>query len=128
MNKQLTKKAIGIAASAALIATVALSSAASAAPGGNPKSSIGVDTWCEIKPGDEAVGDMTVHIKIEDKSSGIAYGNTYLQSVVVEAAAKDRGKDFDIPVNNKNVTARSRSICAPEPTSARRSMRRRPLS
>jgi len=105
MNRQLTKKTIGIAASAALIASVAFTSNAVAAPGGNPKASIGVDTWCEIKAEDEAAGNMTVHIKIEDKSSGVAYGNAILQSAVVVAASKDKGNSFDTEIANENVTA-----------------------
>lgn len=106
MNKQLTKKTIGIAASAALMASVAFSGIALAdhKPNHQPnKASISVNTWCEIAEGDEAKGDMSVHIRIEDNTSG--NNNAVLQSVVVEAASKSGGKDFDTYINSRNVTS-----------------------
>lgn len=102
MNKQLTKKTIGIAASAALMASVALSGSALAGPPadkGNkqgPQASASVSTWCEIS--NEAAGDMTVHIRTEDKSSGEAYGMEDIASASVDLLTKDRGPSW-IPID-----------------------------
>ena len=98
MNKQLTKKTIGIAASAALMASLAVSSSAIAGPGNGPKTqgpqaSAGVSTWCEIT--DEAAGEMTVYVSVEDKSSGEAYGFVQLKSEVVRGVEKDKGNSWD---------------------------------
>jgi hypothetical protein len=93
MNKQLTKKLIGIAASAALIGTVAFSGSVLAAKGGNPKASAGVSTWCEIT--DEAAGDMTVHVTVIDKSSGKAFGYVHVETAVVQGLTKSGGNSWD---------------------------------
>ena len=99
MNKQLTKKTIGIAASAALMASVAFSGTALAGPGnkgGNkqgPQASASVSTWCEIS--DEEAGDMTVYIRTEDKSSGDAYGKAPIASTDVVLQAKSTGNSWE---------------------------------
>jgi hypothetical protein len=96
MNKQLTKKLIGIAASAALIGSVAFSGSAMAGKGGNkqgPQASAGVSTWCEIS--DEAAGDMTVHVTVIDKSSGEAFGFVQVATAVVQGLTKDKGPVWD---------------------------------
>jgi hypothetical protein len=71
MNKQLTKKIIGIAASAALIASVAFSGTAIADPNPNkgPKPSITIDSWCEINTADLKNVIFTVNSRINDASS-----------------------------------------------------------
>ncbi len=103
MNKQLTKKSIGIAASAALIATVALSGNALAAPPGKgPQASAAVSTWCEIT--DERAGDMTVYIRTEDKSSGVAYGMEDIASAQVDLVTKDRGNQWSDALDFENPT------------------------
>jgi len=105
MNKQLTKKAIGIAALAALIATVAFTGSALAGPGGNkqgPQASASVSTWCEIT--DEAAGDMTVYIRTEDKSSGEAYGMEDIASAQVDLVTKDRGNQWSDPIDFETPT------------------------
>lgn len=115
MNKQLTKKIIGIAASAALMASLAISGTALAGPGGDnsnkqgPQASAAVSTWCEIT--NEAAGEMTVFIKTEDKSSGVAYGMEDIASAQVDLVTKDRGNqwsdalDFDNPTLHLGVDA-----------------------
>jgi hypothetical protein len=99
MNKQLTKKTIGIAASAALMASVAFSGSALAGPGGNGKkeqASIGVSAYCKIENVEEGV--MAVYVSIEDKSSGNAYGQFGLDPVQIVGVTKDRGPVWtDIP-------------------------------
>ena len=90
MNKQLTKKTIGIAASAALIASVAFSGSALAGPGKGPQASLGVSAWCEV---DVANGQIDMHLTIEDKSSGIAVAE--LDSVAVQGLQKIKGRDWD---------------------------------
>ena len=90
MNKQLTKKTIGIAASAALMASLAVSSSALAnGKKKGPQASAAVSTWCEIT--DERAGDMTVYIRTEDKSSGEAYGMEDIADTTVVLQTKDRG-------------------------------------
>jgi spermidine/putrescine-binding protein len=99
MNKQLTKKTIGIAASAALMASVALSGSALAAPPADksnkqgPQASASVSTWCEIS--NEAAGDMTVHIVTENKSSGDAYAYAQIASANVDLQTKDKGNSWE---------------------------------
>ena len=97
MNKQLTKKTIGIAASAALMASLAFSTNAFAERGGNkqgPQASAAVSTWCEIT--DERAGEMTVFIRTEDKSSGEAYGLEDIAEATVALVDKDRGNQWDL--------------------------------
>ena len=95
MNKQLTKKVIGIAASAALMGTVAFSGSAMAGKG--PQASAGVSTWCAIT--DEEAGEMTVYIRTEDKSSGEAYGMEDIADANVELVTKDRGNQWSPPLD-----------------------------
>jgi hypothetical protein len=85
MNKQLTKNTIGIAASAALIATMAFSGSALAGPGDGkgPQSSAGVFSVCHI---DADAGELVVDITITDKSSGIATAS--LDSASVQGLKK----------------------------------------
>ena len=109
MDKQLTKKLIGIAASAALIGSVAFSGSAVAGKGKGPQASASVSTWCEIT--DEEAGDMTVYIRTEDKSSGIAYGMEDIDTATVDLVTKDRGPvwsdplDIETPALNLGVDA-----------------------
>ena len=101
MNKQLMKKTIGIAASAALMASVGFSGSALARPGDNnkggnkqgPQASAGVSTWCEIT--DEAAGEMTVYVSVEDQSSGVAFGFVQLATTVVQGLTKSKGNAWD---------------------------------
>jgi hypothetical protein len=91
MNKQLTKKTIGIAASAALMASLALSGSAFAAPGnGNggangKKGSIEILSICDLN---KASGDLTVWTKIVDTSSDPANYGANLDSMFVQAYEK----------------------------------------
>jgi hypothetical protein len=97
MNKQLTKKSIGIAASAALIASVALSGSALAGPGGNnsnkqgPQASLDVMTVCNI---DEYAGDLIVDITITDPNAGTDKAQAVLESVTVQGLKKYRGNEW----------------------------------
>lgn len=98
MNKQLTKKTIGIAASAALMASVAFSSSALAAPGGvkgsnkqGPQASLDVMTVCTI---DEAAGELIVDITITDPNEGTDKAQAVLESVDVQGLKKYRGNDW----------------------------------
>ena len=90
MNKQLTKKTIGIAASAALMASLALSGSAFAAPGnGNggangKKGSIEILSICDLN---KTSGKLTVWTKIVDTSSESAYGAD-LDSLFVQGVEK----------------------------------------
>jgi hypothetical protein len=102
MNKQLMKKTIGIAASAALMASVALSGSALAGPGKGPQASAGISTWCEITG--EREGDMTVFIRTEDKSSGVAYGAEDIASAKVDLVTKDRGNQWSDPIDFETPT------------------------
>jgi len=94
MNKQLTKKTIGIAASAALMATVALSGSALAAPGGNnsnkqgPQASLDVFTVCNIDPD---AGELIVDVTITDPNVGLDKATAVLESVKVQGLQKVRG-------------------------------------
>jgi hypothetical protein len=94
MNKQLTKKTIGIAASAALMASVAFSGSALAGPGnkgGNkqgPQASASVTAYCNIV--DEM---LVVDITFEDKSSGIA--EAMVATAEVQGEQKDGGRGWD---------------------------------
>ena len=72
MNKQLMKKTIGIAASAALMATVAYSGSAIGAPDPakkGPKASITIDSWCTLDTADLDNVILTVNSRINDASS-----------------------------------------------------------
>jgi hypothetical protein len=95
MNKQLTKKTIGIAASAALMASVAFSGGALAAPGnGNgpnkqgPQASLDVMTVCNI---DEYAGELIVDITLTDPNEGTDKAQAVLQSVTVQGQKKAGG-------------------------------------
>jgi hypothetical protein len=101
MNKQLTKKLIGIAASAALVGSVALSGTAIAGPGGGngggkgkgPQASLGVTTVCFIN---EATDELDIYLTITDKSSGSATAE--LGSVTIQGEYKSTGPVWsDIP-------------------------------
>jgi hypothetical protein len=98
MNKQLTKKTIGIAASAALMASVVFSGSALAEHKSNhnsnkkgPQASAAVSSWCEIS--DEKKGEMKVHIRVEDKSSGSATAT--VSSLYSELYTQNGGKGND---------------------------------
>jgi hypothetical protein len=93
LNMQLMKKTIGIAVSAALMTALAVSSSALAEPGGKPRVSVGVSTWCAIT--DQAAGVLTVYVSVEDKSSGIAYGFARVDTAVVQGLTKSRGNSWD---------------------------------
>jgi len=105
MNKQLTKKTIGIAASAALMASVAFSSSALAAPGGNgngngpkdgngPQGSIAVTNTCEVtvNPIDKSDVVLTLTSVIEDKSTGDGAATNVAWSA--QAQEKYKGRDL----------------------------------
>jgi hypothetical protein len=96
MNKQLTKKTIGIAASAALIASLAVSGSAFAGPGNNngPKGSIGLYSICYIETEAEIGVDvpapyLRVETTITDESSVL--GDATLDGMVVQAREKYKG-------------------------------------
>jgi len=97
MNKQLTKKTIGIAASAALMASLAVSGTALAGPGGNnsnkqgPQASLDVFTVCHI---DESAGELIVDITITDPNAGTDKAQAVLESVNVQGLQKYRGNDW----------------------------------
>lgn len=94
MNKQLTNKTIGIAASAALMATMAFSTTAYAERGGNkqgPQASIDVFTVCHI---DDAAGELIVDITITDKNAGTDKAQAVLDSVIVQGLKKFRGNEW----------------------------------
>jgi hypothetical protein len=105
MNKQLTKKTIGIAASAALMASVVLSGSALAGPGkkgGNkkgPQVSASVSTWCEIT--DEVNGVMRVNIRTEDKSTGDAADQAVIAAAHVNLVTKDGGPNWGDPLQTQ---------------------------
>ena len=99
MNKQLTKKTIGIAASAALMASLAASGSALAAPGnGNgpnkqgPQGSIGVMNTCEVD--DSNIYDvlLIVTTTITDKSSGDGVATIIQDGFTVQAMQKFGGR------------------------------------
>jgi len=100
MDKQFRNEVISVAASAALLLSVAFSGSAFAGPGQKkgPQASAGVSTWCEIKEENIAAGVMSVHVSVEDKSSGVAFGYVQLDSAMVQGVTKDRGNSWtDIP-------------------------------
>ena len=73
MNKQLTKKTIGIAASAALMAA-ALSATAVAGPGNDnkgPKASIKVAAWCDVEVTSEGDALLNVHTLVTDSGGPV---------------------------------------------------------
>ena len=95
MNKQLTKKTIGIAASAALMASVAFSGSALAGHNGNhnsnkqgPQASLDVMTVCNI---DEYAGELIVDITLTDPNKGTDKAQAVLQSVEVQGLRKAGG-------------------------------------
>jgi hypothetical protein len=98
MNKQLTKKTIGIAASAALISSVAFSGSALAAKGGNSQSelkgSIGVTNTCEVTVNPYDKSDVVLELTsvIVDKSSGD--GEAINVKWSAQAQEKYRGRDL----------------------------------
>lgn len=101
MNKQLTKKTIGIAASAALIASVALSGSALAAPPGKDKpaknedidngdrTSISIYQTCDIDN-----GDLKVHVSIMDNNAGTDKATATLKSVTVQGLEKTGPREY----------------------------------
>ena len=96
MNKQLTRKTIGIAASAALISSVAFSGSALAGHNGNhnsnkqgPQASLDVMTVCNI---DEDAGELIVDITITDPNEGTDKAQAVLDSVNVQGLQKAGGK------------------------------------
>ena len=92
MNKQLTKKTIGIAASAALMATMAFSTTAYAERGGNkqgPQASLDVMTVCNI---DADAGELIVDVTITDPNVGTDKAQAVLESVKVQGLQKAGGK------------------------------------
>lgn len=100
MNKQLTTKTIGIAASAALIASLAFSGSAFAGKGWNngQKGSISVQSVCYLND-DKS---LTVKTIIMDASSRL--GDAMLDSMTVQAMEKYQGKWSD-PANSDTVGA-----------------------
>ncbi len=73
MNKQLTKKTIGIAASAALM-TAALSATAVAGPDNpnkGPKASIKVAAWCDVDGADPMNAILNVHTLVTDSGGPV---------------------------------------------------------
>jgi hypothetical protein len=90
MNKQLTKKTIGIAASAALIATLAMSGSAFAGHNNGKgsdngqKGSIKIFSICDLN---KDTGDLRVWTKIDDTSGNPAYG-AVLDSLFVQAVQR----------------------------------------
>ena len=73
MNKQLTKKTIGIAASAALM-TAALSATAVAGPDNpnkGPKASIKVAAWCDVEVNSEGDALLNVHTLVRDSGGPV---------------------------------------------------------
>jgi len=103
MNKQLTKKTIGIAASAALIASLAISGSAFAGGNGGAngqKGSITLTSVCTI----EADKSLTVRTIITDASS--VPGDAVLDSMEVTAVDKTSGKFADTqPLASAGVVA-----------------------
>lgn len=96
MNKQLTKKTIGIAASAALMASLAISGSAFAAPGGGkavkngPKGSIELFSVCYVEG-----KFLRVDTTITDTSS--VPGDATLAGMSVQAQEKFSGRErYDI--------------------------------
>lgn len=98
MNKQLTKKTIGIAASAALMASLAFSGSAFADPGNGvkngPKGSIGLFSICYIETEAEYGVDVpTPYLRVEttitDQSSVL--GDATLDGMTVQALEKYKG-------------------------------------
>ena len=101
MNKQLTKRTIAIAASAALMASVALSGSALAAPPGkgkpekNPdietgdRTSISIYQTCDIDK-----GNLKVHVSIMDNNAGTDKAKASLKSVTVQGLEKTGPQDF----------------------------------
>jgi hypothetical protein len=73
MNKQLTKKTIGIAASAALMAA-ALSATAVAGPDNpnkGPKASIKVAAWCDVDVNYDGDAFLNVHTLVRDSGGPV---------------------------------------------------------
>jgi hypothetical protein len=100
MNKQLTKKTIGIAASAALMASLAFSGSAFAAPGNGkavkngPKGSISVFSICYLEADDPANAMLRVETTITDTSS--VPGDATLKGMEVQAQEKIGKNRYDI--------------------------------
>ena len=95
MNKQLTKKTIGIAASAALMAA-ALSATAVAGPGTankGPKASIKVVAWCDVDASDPMNAILNVHTLITDKGGEVSAELTDTSTTPVEGVGNNRGRD-----------------------------------
>ena len=92
MNKQLTKKSIGIAASAALMATMAFSGSALAGPGNAPdkgNAPKGSQTSVDVYSNCAIVGDqLVVNVTVTDKNEGTDKTPAELVSVTVQAQEK----------------------------------------
>jgi hypothetical protein len=95
MNKQLTKKAIGIAASAALTAA-ALSSTAVADRGNSnkgPKASIDVSVWCDVAPANLTDATLIVNTLVTDSGGEVNAKITDSSITLVEGVGNNRGNN-----------------------------------
>lgn len=95
MNKQLTKRTIGMAASAALM-MAALSATAVADPGNpykGPKASIDVSVWCDIVPGNLTDATLVVNTLVTDSGGEVSAKITDSSITLYEGVGDNRGKN-----------------------------------
>ncbi len=110
MNKQLTKKTIGIAASAALMAA-ALSATAVAGPGNDnkgPKASIKVAAWCEVESRNLIDATLIVNTLVTDAGGDVSAEITDSSITPVQGVGNNRGGDKFIPLTDATVAGPSR--------------------
>lgn len=109
MNKQLTKKTIGIAASAALMAA-ALSATAVAGPGNDnkgPKASIKVAAWCAVEPRALTDATLIVNTLVTDAGGEVSAEITDSSITPVEGVGNNRGRDKFNPLEEATVAGPS---------------------
>ena len=94
MNKQLTKKTIGIAASAALMATVLSTTAVEANPNKGPKASIDVLAVCSLDVADPMNAILGVRTLItEEENAEVAAVVVSNTTQAIQGVGNNRGKN-----------------------------------
>ncbi len=131
MNKQLTKKTIGIAASAALMTAIAASAALMTAalsatavagpdnPNKGPKASIKVAAWCDVDSSDPANAMLNVHTLVTDSGGPVSAMLIVEENsiVPVQGVGDNRGRDKFSPLPDGTVPGVPSVIGAVESTS-----------
>jgi hypothetical protein len=108
MNKQLTKKTIGIAASAALMAA-ALSTTAVAGPPANkgPKASITVAAWCDVEPRNLTDATLVVNTLVTDAGGEVSAEITDSSITPVQGVGNNKRGDKFMPLEGATIAGPS---------------------